>query len=213
MNINPNAKRVLCFGDSNTWGADPTNDNRYPANVRWTGRLQKLLGDNYEVIEEGQGGRTTNISDPEKPWKNGKTYLRPCLESHEPIDVLIVTLGTNDVKNIYNKAAEEIAQGFEELILVVREWAEDSGSQMPKIIIVSPSPVDEIRWTEDKVFVGGTEKTQKLAGLYEALANKHNCGFVDLGKYVKVDPVDGVHLSPASHKKIADVLCEKIKQL
>lgn len=211
MNINPNATRILCYGDSNTRGSDPESDDRYPANVRWTGVLQNLLGNSYEIIEEGLGGRTTNISEPEKPWKNGKTYLRPCLETHNPIDVLIITLGTNDVKNIYNKTAEEIAGGLEELILLTQKWAKDTESKLPEFVIVSPVPVDETKWKEDDKFIGSTQKSKLLGPLYEELAKKYNYDFVDLGQYIIVDPADGVHLSAESHKKIAEVLFEKIK--
>ena len=97
MNTGPNAIKVLCYGDSNTWGRDPHGKGiRYPVNVRWTGLLQSKLGHDYDIIEEGLGGRTTVIDDPKREGRNGKTYLRPCLETHSPIDVITLMLGTND---------------------------------------------------------------------------------------------------------------------
>ena len=51
--------RILCYGDSNTWGYIPLTEKRYPPEVRWTGRLQRLLGPDYQVLEDGLSGRTT----------------------------------------------------------------------------------------------------------------------------------------------------------
>ena len=103
-------KTILCYGDSNTWGYNPVNGLRYPEDVRWTGRLQKLLGPSYRVIEEGCNGRTTVYADPEEGWKCGLTYLCPCLNSHKPIDVVILMLGSNDLKRIFHASAQEIAE-------------------------------------------------------------------------------------------------------
>src|SRR5476651_2205463 len=98
MTTNPNAITVLCYGDSNTWGQKPDKSGRYPADIRWTGRLQQLLGNGYYIIEEGLGSRTTDLDYDKKSGRNGKIYLIPCLESHNPIDVVVLMLGTNDLK-------------------------------------------------------------------------------------------------------------------
>ena len=98
MTINPNVKRILCFGDSNTWGQRPDAKARFLPNERWTGQLQQLLGDNFDIIEEGLNSRTTNLEFSRKPGRNGLEYFRPCLESHNPLDLIIIMLGTNDFK-------------------------------------------------------------------------------------------------------------------
>src|SRR6478672_7408743 len=113
MTTNPDAKRILCFGDSNTWGRIPHVPGRYPVNVRWTGRLQKLLGDNFEIIEEGLGSRTTDLNYAKKPGRNGRAYLTPCLDSHNPLDVVVIMLGTNDAKIEFNRNAQDIALAVE----------------------------------------------------------------------------------------------------
>ena len=109
-------KRVLCYGDSNTWGFNAMNENvygqRFPEEVRWTGRLQTLLGENWTVIEEGLCGRTTVFEDPLREGLNGLQYLGPCLATHNPIDYLILMLGTNDCKARFSALPKNIADGL-----------------------------------------------------------------------------------------------------
>ena len=112
-------KEVLCYGDSNTWGYNPITKERYEKDERWTGVLQNALGNDYHVIEEGLNGRTTVWDDPIEGFKNGKTYLIPCLETHKPLDLVIIMLGTNDLKKRFSLSAYDIAQGAGVLIDVV----------------------------------------------------------------------------------------------
>ncbi len=109
-------KKILCYGDSNTWGHIPVTGGRYGDDVRWTGVLQAALGEGYRVIEEGLNGRTTVHDDPiEGVYKNGKHYLIPCLESHRPLDLVIMMLGTNDLKMRFSLPPSDIARGVEAL--------------------------------------------------------------------------------------------------
>ncbi len=135
-------KTILCYGDSNTWGWNPEKYDektdhkaRYPRDVRWTGRLQKLLGDNYYVIEEGLNGRATNLNHSEPPDRNGKTYLMPCLYSQSPIDLVILFLGGNDLKAIYNRSAKEIADGLSELISMIQS-SKYGADQNQKVFLI-----------------------------------------------------------------------------
>ena len=102
-------KRILCFGDSNTWGYCADDASRFDEDVRWTGLLAKMLGDGYTVIEEGQNGRTTVWDDPVENRLAGLTYLWPCMESHAPFDLIIIMLGTNDTKTYFSMTAQNIA--------------------------------------------------------------------------------------------------------
>ncbi|MBQ4416282.1 MAG: acylhydrolase, partial [Butyrivibrio sp.] len=102
-------RRILCFGDSLTWGYDPVKQNRIDEDSRWTGVLQNLLGDGYRVIEEGQNGRTIATDDPAEGEKNGLRYVIPCIESHKPLDLMIVMLGTNDLKKKFSYTVMDIA--------------------------------------------------------------------------------------------------------
>lgn len=103
-------KTVLCYGDSNTWGHDPETRTRYPPDVRWAGVLADRLGPGYRVIEEGLNGRTTRWDGPMEPGRNGLTYLRPCVESHQPLHMIVVMLGTNDLNRRFDLSASDIAQ-------------------------------------------------------------------------------------------------------
>src|SRR5512143_1112361 len=110
---------ILCFGDSNTWGYNPETAERYPPDVRWTGVLQQKLGAQYRVIEEGLNGRTTVWDDPVQPGRNGRIYLGPCLESHRPLDAVVLFLGLNDLKVRFSATAEDIAKGAGALVEII----------------------------------------------------------------------------------------------
>jgi lysophospholipase L1-like esterase len=111
-------KTLVCFGDSNTWGYVPgSNGARFPREQRWPVILQRLLGDDWEVISEGLGGRTATIDRPDSEGRNGLPYLLPCLLSHAPVDVVVVFLGTNDVNYL---ADDRIARCLARLVDVVR---------------------------------------------------------------------------------------------
>src|SRR6056297_2207238 len=112
-------KRILCYGDSNTWGYVPLTGERYDETVRWTMLLQEKLGGDYKIIEEGLNGRTTVLDDPLEPGRNGLTYLGPCVQSQSPLDLVVLMLGTNDLKRRFSLAPEEIAMGLEKLVLAI----------------------------------------------------------------------------------------------
>ena len=135
-------KTILCYGDSNTWGYNPDGSGRYPKHIRWTTVLQKELGDSFDVISEGLNGRTTVWDDPVRALggehRNGKKYLLPCLNTHKPIDLVILFLGSNDLKPRYNVTSIEIAQGVEMLVNIIKK--SDTGPNMtsPEILVIIP---------------------------------------------------------------------------
>ena len=128
-------KNILCYGDSNTFGFIPVSGKRYSIDERWTGILQKLLGNEYRIIEEGLNGRTTVFEDPSKAGRNGKAYLEVCLESHKPIDLIIISLGTNDLKTKFSASENVIAQNMRRLILTVKNYDYGIGYNKPEILI------------------------------------------------------------------------------
>ncbi len=206
------SKTVLCYGDSNTYGYNPSNGMRYPENVRWTGRLQKLLGTDYKVIEEGCNGRTTVFENPIEPWKNGLTYLRPCLNSHKPIDIIILMLGSNDLKECYHASAEEIAKGADRLVEVICEFTEQKQGFIPRIILVSPVEVGV--GIKSSPFYGGfTEdaiaRSKDLSNYYRRVAKKRDCVFLDAAKICAPSDEDSIHLTAEGHKALADALFER----
>lgn len=203
MNTEPNAIRVLCFGDSNTHGRDPKRKSeegikaRFPVGVRWTSQLQKMLGNKYEIIEEGLGGRTTDLDDSESEGKNGLTYLIPCLESHDPIDSIVLMLGTNDLKEVFNRSALDIAYANKRLIDKIR-----ARFQLSKIVLVSPILVDELHPNAGK-YKGATAKSKMLAIELKKVAEEKNCFFIDLAKYVEPSKYDGLHIDEKYQATVA----------
>ena len=179
-------RTVLCFGDSNTHGQIPGRGplERYPRDRRWGGVLEKNLGDGWQVIEEGLSGRTTVHDDPiEGSHKNGRTYLRPCLQSHAPIDLVVIMLGTNDLKIRFNKPPSEVAMGIGCLVYDIRELSPGPLGHVPEIMIVAPPPMlDELREWE-AIFSGAQEKSRKLALQFEVMADSLGVLFFDAGAF------------------------------
>lgn len=219
VNTNPKAKRILCYGDSNVWGRIPGDDNtaRYPVNKRWPGILQNLLGNEYEVVEEGLNGRTTNRESPDKAGKNGAAYLFSCLESHNPLDLIILSLGKNDMKSKYKATPETIGIGVEECLQIIYKEGRTISKKVPKIIIISPAIIEEkerLRFGKKVVdFLGANKKSARLGKIYSGIAKKHDVGFLNLDKYVKNSELDGVHLDEKSNRKIAEITSQMIKEL
>lgn len=163
---NNTKKRILCYGDSNTWGWVPSSmgAKRYNKSNRWTGVLQNLLGDEYEVLEEGLGARTTMFDDPrpEFPQRNGLATLPIILESHLPLSYVVIMLGTTDTKDMLSLDVESIVQGMEKLIHVVKKSRNLDNCSKPRILIVVPPIVKEDTDFATKLFKGATVKTTAL---------------------------------------------------
>ena len=209
---NIEVKEILCFGDSLTWGWNPVDRGRYPFEKRWTGVLQKELGKDYRIIEEGLNGRTTIWDDPIEGEKNGKKYLIPCLESHLPLDLVIIMLGTNDLKLRFNKSAFDIAAAADSLIQLVQKSRAGRDSQSPKALLVSPPPLGKLTdWEE--MMVGGYEKSKKLAGYYEMFARDHQYFFFNAGEFVKSSDLDGLHWEEGENLKFGKAVAKKVKEI
>ena len=207
-------KNILCYGDSNTYGYIPETGLRYPKNVRWTGVLQNLLGKNFNVIEEGCNGRTTIFDDPIEGWKNGRDYLKPCLNSHKPIDYIIMMLGSNDLKDTFHASAMDIAAGAGVLIKDIIDFTEVKQGYVPNIILVAPPEIGEGiaaspfygRFYEDAI-----ERSKEFPKFYKKIAEKYGCIFVDAASHIKPSAIDSLHISPEGHRKLAEVFYEVIK--
>lgn len=210
----------MCFGDSNTYGMKPDRSGRYAANERWTGLLQKQLGDSYYIIEEGLGGRTTDLDhyNPEKPSRNGFTYFKACLDSHLPLDIIVIMLGTNDLKVTYNRSVEDIADALRQYPVHIREYCTRHNLKIPKIILVSPPLVDEYApgFSESLptpgVYDGASQKSQQLAEPIKRLAAEMDCIFLDAAPITKTGD-DGCHIDIESHKNLAGSLTSIVKGL
>ena len=203
-------RTILCFGDSNTWGSPPGGHGRFPWNVRWTGVLQTSLGNGFRIIEEGLPGRTTCVDDPFSPHRNGLAYLTVALETHCPLDLLTIMLGTNDLKANFHLSALDIARGAASLLAVARNFR----PEIKQVLLISPPHVTN---TDDfdisQQFPYGVERSKSLAALYQGVAELHGCHFFDAAEVAQTNSIDGIHLDDQNHKHFGDGLAQKIESL
>ena len=198
---------IVCFGDSNTWGYDPASQQRLPRGVRWTGVMQRELGPDHVVIEEGLNGRTSVFEDPIEPDRRGAAYLPPCLRSHAPLDLLIIALGCNDMKTRFGVPAADIARGIDRLIVLARQEQVSPSGGPPAILIVSPPPIAKLTGFAE-MFAGGVEKSRELANRYAAVAEQRGVGFVDAGQFIHCSDLDGIHFEADQHEILGHVMAE-----
>ena len=203
-------KTILCYGDSNTWGWDPRTDKRLELDKRWPGILRTALGNRCWVIEEGLCGRTTASDDPMSAYRNGRNYLIPCLQSHEPLDLVILMLGTNDLKHRFAMEPRDIAAGAESLVRLVLQSNAGPGSTSPRVLLVSPSLVT---MSVDDEFEGATEKSKQLGELYAQVARSNGVAFLDAARLVVPSKIDGVHWEAEEHQSFGLMVAEMVKQL
>jgi lysophospholipase L1-like esterase len=208
------ARTILLFGDSNTHGTMPLLDlglaGRFDRDERWAGRLARLLPD-WEVIAEGHPGRTTVHDDPvEGNHRNGLTVLPALLESHKPIDVVLVMLGTNDLKERFSVNAGDIAHALERLCRMIRASGCGPGGAGPQVLLVAPPPIVEVGCLAG-MFAGGAAKSARLAGEIAAAAKRAGVPFLDAGSVVKVSPIDGIHYDAEANPKLAEAFAVAIR--
>lgn len=211
------SKTILCFGDSNTHGYNAANDGRFDETERWTCLLGTMLGDGYLVREEGLSGRTTSFEDPIFEGLSGYSLIQPCMMTHEPLDLVIIMLGTNDVKERFHATPANIAKGLERLTYKALTVPNVFRSK-PNILIIAPPPIDDLYATTPIVGEMGAhcaEKSRALAPLYKETAERLGCHFLDAGAIdgICMNPYDYMHLTPESHKILAEKLAEIVPSL
>ena len=230
--------RVLCYGDSNTYGFDPDPyADRYPESVRWTGVLQEQLGDGFQIIEEGKNGRATgyqpgqgsDVPDIQEevpdavyipPSQEGPQDLLARLEIHQPVDILVIILGTNDCHPSYGLTAEEVAAGMEALVNTAESWAarysadetaaSNNTGSLSIVIIAPPVMDDEILNTPgiSQEAADYIRKSRAIGELYRQIAVNHNCTFVDARDGIELSPLDHLHLTEKGHAQLAQQLAD-----
>ena len=206
-------KTVLCYGDSITWGKNPADEKRMSSDKRWTGVLGNGLGNDYSVIEEGLPGRTTVWDDPVSgAYKNGLNYLIPCLDSHRPIDLCILMLGTNDLKKRFSLSATEIARGITVLVEVIKKSETGPEGTAPKILLLAPPQIIKSSKFSDE-FRNSYNKSQKLPDYYAKIANDYSLEFIDTSKIIVASELDGVHPEVSEHLKLGNAVLKKVKEI
>lgn len=204
-------KTILCFGDSNTWGYSPTLTRRYNATERWTMLLQTQLAPQYRIIEEGLNSRTTVFEDPFEPGKKGLDYLQPCIESHHP-DLVIIMLGTNDVKSRFNVTASDISKGAARLVELVQNFKHGFMEKSPEVLLIAPPLVLELDNGKEG-WDGAQAKSEQFAYYYELRAKELGCHFLDAATLIRACAVEGIHWPADQHQTLATALSELIPTL
>lgn len=216
----PIVKRVLCYGDSNTWGYDPANNDpvtgksaRYDEHTRWAGVMRDLLGQDYFVWEAGLSGRTTVFDDPVMPTRNGVRDFEMVLQMCDPVDCVIIALGSNDMKDQFQVSSLIAAKAMDRFLNVCKAALQQSRFQQAEIILVCPL----IPYADGNGVYGhgfsdrSTQEATQLRKRYQALAQAHHCAFVDWNDYVSPSPADGIHMTPEGHKCIGEMMTQLVR--
>lgn len=208
---------ILCFGDSNTHGTVPLAEQdvieRHAPAVRWPGVLAVELGPGFRIIEEGLPGRTTVHDDPiEGAHMNGLAALPMLVGSHSPLDVVVLMLGTNDLKSRFSVTAADIAASLERLVTTLRVLCAAPGRKPPEVLLVAPPPIQEIDWLAEK-FVGGAAKSQGLSAAIRRSAGRLGVAYLDAGEHIRVSSLDGLHYDAETHATLGRVIATAVRHL
>ena len=208
---------VLCFGDSNTHGSVPMLNRddirRFGPDERWPGVLRQELGAGWTVIEEGLPGRTTLHDDPiEGIHKNGLRYLHACLESHKPIGIMTLMLGTNDLKSRFAVQPLDIAESVGILLDTIACSGAGPNKSAPRVLLMAPPPLAKLSFLGD-MFFGGAEKSQRLGAAYRPQAEKYGAAFLDAGTVIRTSDTDGVHFESGEHAKLGKAVAAAVRAM
>ena len=225
-------KTILCYGDSNTWGYNPRG-GRYGPAVRWPAVMASLLnaasGSSsgavppgmtggspeaaYWVVEEGLNGRTTCLEDPIEGGRNGLRQLIPILRSHRPLDLVIVMLGTNDLKHRFNPSLYDVSYGAQ--LVAKAALASETGPEdrAPQVLMVCPPPLVDAPAFRQILAKDAVEISGKFSPYYRACARECGAAFFDAGSIVRSSPADGIHWEAQDHQRFAEAMTEHIQTL
>ena len=212
-------KNVLCFGDSNTWGFIPESiqapfPQRHSISVRWTGVLARELGANYRIIEEGQNGRTTVHDDPFVPMRNGRTILPALLESQKPVDLVVMMLGTNDLKAMFGVSPGEISMGVKLLGQMILKSEAGPDNRPPQLLLLCPPAVNLKADLPDVAvkFPNAETHSRELPRYYESVAKALDCGFLNSQELVAPGS-DGIHLDATAHGRLGLAVAAAVRNI
>ena len=201
-------KKIICYGDSNTFGYNPKDNSRFDENSRWTSVLQKNLGKDYNVINEGMCDRTGFVSNPKGELFSAQEHFPKFISETENFDLLILSLGTNDLQFQYDISVDTVEKGLEELINIAKEKAKN-------IIIIPPVILSE------KILEGfficqfdekSIQKSKKIGEIFKKTADIYNCEYFDINKFTSPSDLDGLHYDENSHKLIGNMLTNFIRR-
>lgn len=205
-----NMKKIICYGDSNTFGYNPKDGTRFDSNTRWTALLNKILEDKYQIIEEGYNNRTGFFVNPQGHLQSGQKYLPECLERNKSFDIFVLALGTNDMQKTFNLKPDIVKNGLKNIVEVVRKFNSDA-----RIIIIPPVILNKnvlkgsFCHQFDEESIKASNWTQKI---YKMVTETENCEFLNLNNYVVPSFIDGLHFDEKSHQVIAEMLENQINK-
>lgn len=210
-------KSIVCFGDSNTYGTpgmpNPTSWGRFGRDERWPGVMSLALGAGFEIIEEGLPGRTTVHDDPiEGADKNGLKALPMVLGSHRPIDLLVICLGTNDLKARFAVTADDIAASVGLLVQTAQASQAGPDGHPPKILVIVPAPILEVGCLAGH-FRGGADTSMSFGRCFAAVTQQLGVTLLDAGTLIASDPLDGIHLAKEAHAILGRAVAERAAAL
>ena len=210
-------KTILCYGDSNTWGAMPIADwgaiGRFDAETRWPGVMRTALGAGHTVIEEGLNGRTSCIADPvEGRHKDGAAFFPVAIESHFPLDLVIIMLGTNDLKARFSMRPGDVAHALGHLVDMARQSGMGPGGAAPQVLLVAPAPFARLSLFAE-MFTGGAEKSLHLAPAIERIAAERGAHFFSAATVIRSSDVDGIHLDADAHAALGKAIAGQARAI
>ena len=216
-------KTIVCYGDSNTWGFMPkyeepkvTAENRYPWGVRWTSLLQMKLGADYRVVEEGLNGRTTMFDDPLDVCRNGLESIDYSMLTNCPVDLVILMLGTNDVKEFFGMPPYVIARGCGRLIDRIQAGGYGPNGAAPQLLLVAPLKLPDTlpgSWLGEEFGPGAIARNDALPAYYEKIAAEKGVHFLNAAASVTADPADSIHMNEAGHAATAELMYEQVRRI
>lgn len=203
---------ILCYGDSNTYGANPEG-GRFDESIRWPKLLEQMSEEEISVAEDGLCGRTTVFEDSFTPHLRGIELLQTSLTIHQPVELVILMLGTNDMMEQHGVGPKRIAFGMERLVQVLRNPLVYQND----ILVVSPVWIrDSITDSPFREEFGGlraSEMSRQLAGYYEKLAGQYHCYFLDAARYAQASDFDAIHMDAEGHRNLAAAMKEKVEEI
>lgn len=213
-------KRIVCYGDSNTWGYVPPTGDRYDENTRWPALLQRALGDEYSVIEAGTNSRTTSYDDPICDYLNGRKGLMYVLLAAKPVDLLIISLGTNDLKFTDARGSSKGLDALLHLAESANHICSDLGCtkafrSVPQILVISPIALHpEIdKRIPPSSLAGKYEESLRFCEYYEPVCRQHNVSFLNAALYASPSAEDCVHMLPESHKRLSQAIADEVRKI
>ena len=212
-------RKILAFGDSNTWGFNPSNDGtgvlqRWDDDVRWTGVLQAELGPEFEVINEGLNGRTTVWDDPIEEYRCGKDQLPAAMDTAAPFELMIIMLGSNDLKTRFGVPPKDVAEGAGVLLQRALARPNDFVNQQPKILLICPPRLGPVSRTYFGAMFGGSEeKSTQLHPFFEAVARQYGVAYLNADEIVRSSVIDGLHLDADQHEKLGKAIAKCIRPM